>query len=168
MNQNITFVVVTNKGTQIIPPIYTNASGISSYDYIILSGIDSIFVVAVFSGNLTEFSSIITSGTPIEVSYGGVLEKYWWTIVIAVVVLIVVVGATRSRRKSRAIKAIKKKEIMSSFQDVTKILHLVVIHKGSGSDIFDYKVQERLDPTLLAGFIQAVKEFGKELDKGEK
>ncbi|GAG43203.1 unnamed protein product [marine sediment metagenome] len=43
-----------------------------------------------------------------------------------------------------------------------------MIHKGTGVDIFDYKIQERLDPTLLAGFIQAVKEFGKELYKEEE
>ena len=165
-NQNITFIVYTNKGPQIIPPIYTNGSGIASYDYVILSGVKTISVVAVFGGNLTEFSSSITSGITINVTYGGFLEQYWWIFPIAAVLLIVVAASARSRRKATAIKTLKKKEIMSSFQDVTKILHLVVIHKGSGSDIFDYKVQERMDPTLLAGFIQAVKEFGRELDQG--
>jgi len=43
-----------------------------------------------------------------------------------------------------------------------------VIHKGTGTDIFDYRIQERLDPTLLAGFIQAVKDFGKQIDQGEQ
>jgi len=166
--QNITFVIITNNGQIIIPPIFTNASGISSYNYIILSGVSTINIVAVFGGNLTEFSSNVTVSTQIKVIYGGFWENYWWTILIGAVLLIVVMATVRSRRKEKAIKEFKKKEIMSSFQDVTKILHLVVIHKGSGSDIFDYKVQERMDPTLLAGFIQAVKEFGREIDKGEK
>jgi hypothetical protein len=146
----------------------TNGTGIATSSYgPIPSGVNEITIFIIFNGNLTDFKSIISTGT-IKVIYGGFWENYWWTLIIGVALAIVAVAAVRSRRKARAIKEIKKKEIMSSFQDVTKILHLVVIHKGSGSDIFDYKVQERLDPTLLAGFIQAVKEFGREIDKGEK
>ena len=86
-------------------------------------------------------------------------------LLIGVLAVVGVLGV-RQRRKSKIAREIKRKEILTSFQDVTSILHLVVIHKYTGADIFDYKVQERLDPTLLAGFIQAVKEFGKELDTG--
>ncbi|MHA1145916.1 MAG: hypothetical protein ACTSRW_14335, partial [Candidatus Helarchaeota archaeon] len=77
----------------------------------------------------------------------------------------------RQRRKSKARKTAKKKAILAPVKDLAKLQYLTVIHKHSSTDIFNFKIEETVDPTLLAGFISAIKEFGKELlhkDEEEK
>ncbi|MHA1651425.1 MAG: hypothetical protein ACTSYB_14630, partial [Candidatus Helarchaeota archaeon] len=164
--QNITFVITTNVDV-FNETVTTNASGIAEYSFFVLSEMDFISIQVIFPGNLTDFTAGLSS-TSIRVIHGGFLEQYWWVILLGAILLVTGVAAVRVRQKQKQIKELRKKEILTSFQDVTKILHLVVIHKETGVDIFDYRIQERLDPTLLAGFIQAVKDFGKELDQGEE
>ncbi|HUX99322.1 MAG TPA: hypothetical protein VMV49_07175 [Candidatus Deferrimicrobium sp.] len=165
-NQRIMFNFTKNN---VPAPVYnwTDANGNAYYEFIIESEITDLSIEIIFQGNITEFSTLISTST-ITVIHGGLLERYWWVILLAAILMIVAVAGVRSRRKAKFEKELKKKEIITSFQDVTKILHLVVIHKGTGTDIFDYRIQERLDPTLLAGFIQAVKDFGKQIDQGEQ
>ena len=164
--QNVTFIINTNIG----PDPYnvtTLANGSAMLvGYFITSETTTLSIQVSFYGNVTIFPSTISQS--VQVKTGGWLEEYWWVLVIVALVAVVGTAAVRARRKQKIAKEIAKKEIITSFQDVTKILHLVVIHKGTGTDIFDYKIQERLDPTLLAGFIQAVKDFGGELDQEER
>ncbi len=166
-NETIKFIITTNINTETHERM-TNASGIAEY-YIdaMPSSITSLTVEIVYDGNVTYFD-VGLSETSVRIIRGGFLEQYWWVFLIGAVLMVVGVATVRVRRKSKAAKELAKKEILTSFQDVTKILHLVVIHKNTGADIFDYRIQERLDPTLLAGFIQAVKEFGKEIYKEDE
>ncbi|MFX1294610.1 MAG: hypothetical protein ACFFD2_07130 [Promethearchaeota archaeon] len=164
--QNITFNRTSDLGIEYFYRI-TNASGIAEFTFDITSAMGrNIEIHVSYNGNLTDFSSDLGSQT-ISISTGGIFEQYWGVFVFGIVLAVLGVASVRLRQKQKRAKELRKQQILTSFQDVTKILHLVVIHKGTGTDIFDYKIQERLDPTLLAGFIQAVKEFGKELSKEE-
>jgi hypothetical protein len=162
--QNITFVRTRNSITERFNET-TNEFGIAEYRFFITSDIKTLTIAVEFGGNVTDFSSAL-SVTSISI-YGGFFQEYWWIFILIGAVVAIGAYSVRARQKGKRATELKKKEILTSFQDVTKIMHLVVIHKGTGADIFDYKIQERLDPTLLAGFIQAVKDFGKELDRGE-
>lgn len=161
--QTILFFFDTNLGT-FNETVDTNALGIASSQKIIPADWSTLYIRVQYETNTTDFESLIAS-TPVTIQPGGILEQYWWVFVLIAALVVVMGMAVRSRRKAKVAKEIAKKEILTSFQDVTKILHLVVIHKGTGADIFDYRIQERLDPTLLAGFIQAVKDFGRQLDQ---
>ncbi len=162
--QNITFRITTDNEVYNYS-VNTAANGSAKFneEYIIKSDVTTLNIEIIYNGNTTYFSSLRSYS--ITIIPGGILEQYWWVFILLVALVAVVAMVVRSRRKARVAKEAAKQEILTSFQDVTKILHLVVIHKGTGADIFDYKIQERLDPTLLAGFIQAVKEFGKQLDQ---
>ncbi|MHA1357619.1 MAG: hypothetical protein ACTSRC_05885, partial [Candidatus Helarchaeota archaeon] len=162
--QEISFNITIN-GVPQLQNVTTNATGIALYKFFITSEMKELSIEVIYFGNTTQFLTRLAS-TSVSIRTGGILEQYWWVIVIGAVALLMVVAGVRVHQKQKLTKEMKKKEIITSFQDVTKILHLVVIHKGTGTDIFDYKVQERLDPTLLAGFIQAVKDFGRQLDQG--
>ncbi len=83
------------------------------------------------------------------------------------VAAIAIVAGVGARRRKVKIEAEKKKTI-SSVADVANIRHILVIHKGTGIDIFNYEVEKGLDPTLISGFIQAVKGFGSELSRKAK
>ncbi|MHA1267785.1 MAG: hypothetical protein ACTSRS_21295 [Candidatus Helarchaeota archaeon] len=162
--QNITFRLITNLETEEFTVVsQPNGSAIFDIEYIVKTGVTSLTIEVIFAGNVTDFSSYLNSS--LTVITGGFLERYWWIILIIALLVVVTAIVVRVRRKAILAKELARKEIITSFQDVTKILHLVVIHKGTGADIFDYRIQERLDPTLLAGFIQAVKDFGRQLDQ---
>ncbi len=163
--QNITFRIITNIETEEFTiRTYMNGSVIFNIGYVIKSDVTDLSIEVIYAGNITDFASLLGYTITVKPPL-GIFERYWWVFLIIGIAVVASTLAVRAHRRSAEAKEIAKKEILTSFQDVTKILHLVVIHKGTGADIFDYRIQERLDPTLLAGFIQAVKDFGRQLDQ---
>ncbi|MHA1252708.1 MAG: hypothetical protein ACTSRP_22160, partial [Candidatus Helarchaeota archaeon] len=121
----------------------------------------------VFEGNYTKLQYTITS-EKITVRSGGIIENYWWVFLIIIIVVGIVVVSGYIIKKYREKEQIEMKKVMTSFNDVINIQYLIVIHKGMGADIFQYSMGVEVDPTLLAGFIQAVKQFSSELTRKEE
>jgi len=120
-----------------------------------------------YVGNYSKLQFTLKSNL-INVKTGGVIENYWWVFLIIGIVagIIAITGYVVNRQSKK--KQSKLQKVVTSFTDVTNIQYLIVIHKEMGADIFQYSMGVDVDPTLLAGFIQAVKQFSMELTKEEE
>ncbi|MFX1474916.1 MAG: hypothetical protein ACFFCO_05480 [Promethearchaeota archaeon] len=68
----------------------------------------------------------------------------------------VVLPRRQDRRK-------RLQSISDAFSDVANLSRLLVVHKDSGVCIFEPFVDETMDATLMAGFLQAISTFGVDL-----
>ncbi len=68
----------------------------------------------------------------------------------------VVLPKRQDRRK-------RLQSISDAFSDVANLTRLLVVHKESGVCIFEPFVDESMDATLMAGFLQAISTFGVDL-----
>ena len=157
----ITFTIAGKNYT-----VTVNATGYATLTFSVPASDFQIFVsyLGDFSLNATtKTSSIITITRGFDI---------WFIVMIVIIVLAVSVGGTitavvvRQRRKHAIEKTkARKAKVIASVTDVANIKHVTVIHKGMGIDIFSYAIEKGIDPTLLSGFLQAVREFGKEFSK---
>ncbi|MHA1377225.1 MAG: hypothetical protein ACTSRG_02475 [Candidatus Helarchaeota archaeon] len=157
----------------------TDSNGIFSYTLYTISSEDvgrtlnlTVTFLEAYAYNLNSTSFIITvqaggggKGLFPPITGGGLDPIILFIVIGSVAVgafaIVVVVGAKKRKERVEA----EKKKTISSVTDVANIRHILVIHKGTGIDIFNYEVEKGLDPTLISGFIQAVKGFGKELSR---
>jgi len=155
-------VTFTVSGTQ--TQVDLNGTGYANVTFTV--GTTNFEISVTFSGT---YATNIAALTPITVTVraGGIDPTL--VIIIVIIVLAVSIGGTvsavvvRQRHKHAQEKTkARKKKVIGSVTDVANIKHIVVTHKGSGIDIFEYQIEKGIDSTLLSGFLQAVKEFGKE------
>ncbi|NVM03437.1 MAG: hypothetical protein HWN67_13995, partial [Candidatus Helarchaeota archaeon] len=130
------------------------------------------------TNSITRWFTVTVPPSPPEPLIAGLLGALLGPRGLDPIILFIVIGAVGvaaiaitvgvgARRRKVKIEAEKKKTI-SSVADVANIRHILVIHKGTGIDIFNYEVEKGLDPTLISGFIQAVKGFGSEISRKAK
>ncbi|MHA1385692.1 MAG: hypothetical protein ACTSR3_18225 [Candidatus Helarchaeota archaeon] len=179
-NPIVGFVVniTINASTPINLQFSTNASGYITYQYSVRSeDVGSALNITIIFPEAFEYNSNSTSYIiTIEQAkreqlfpplLGGkgldpiILFIVIGAVAVGIIAVVAVVGAKKRKEKIE----LEKKKTISSVTDVANIRHILVIHKGTGIDIFNYAVEKGLDPTLISGFIQAVKGFGKELSR---
>ncbi|MFX1597246.1 MAG: hypothetical protein ACFFBK_14405, partial [Promethearchaeota archaeon] len=67
-------------------------------------------------------------------------------------------------KKVKSRKREKLKMILEKCTDIMSLRHIIVLHTKSGIDVYSQSFGgEELDPTLIAGFLQAIHNFGSEV-----
>ncbi|MFX0034819.1 MAG: hypothetical protein ACFE9I_04155 [Candidatus Hermodarchaeota archaeon] len=79
---------------------------------------------------------------------------------------VVIIGGSSylTIKKSQSRKREKLKMILEKCTDIMSLRHIIVLHTKSGIDVYSQSFGgEELDPTLIAGFLQAIHNFGSEV-----
>ncbi len=96
-------------------------------------------------------------------------DDYWvlpLIIGLAIAGGVVVLGSSSylTIKKSQSRKREKLKMILEKCTDIMSLRHIIVLHTKSGIDVYSQSFGgEELDPTLIAGFLQAIHNFGSEV-----
>ncbi|MFW9949547.1 MAG: hypothetical protein ACFFKA_05425 [Candidatus Thorarchaeota archaeon] len=79
------------------------------------------------------------------------------------------VGLFIGYKKLKSIRRAKLELILDKCSDVAKINYVIVLESRSGIDLFSQSFGGKmLDPTLLSGFLQAIRNFGTEMSEEAK
>ncbi|MHA1891309.1 MAG: hypothetical protein ACTSYS_09990 [Promethearchaeota archaeon] len=113
-----------------------------------------------FNSNQTEVSRSISVMNKIEYIGSILMDNiYYILIAIALIVLVSVARYNIKKKKERIWK-----EDADKIRDIVKIQHLLVIMKNSGACVVNRSYSPvKLDADLIAGFLQAIATFGKEV-----
>ncbi|MHA2393788.1 MAG: hypothetical protein ACXAEX_17770 [Promethearchaeota archaeon] len=98
---------------------------------------------------------------PIEIIYG-----------ISILIAIIIIFRITSRvvvKRTKKIRKERREKIFNEYRDALNIEYLIVSDKKSGLSVYDQIIAgEKIDPTLISGFLQAIRSFGIELTKSRQ
>jgi hypothetical protein len=119
----------------------------------------SVMIIEVGGGN----------GDNSKVSTGIATELFF---ILLFLIIISVLGALTSYRTVRKLKIKKRgyrEKIFNKYMDVLNLNYIMISDKRSGLNIYEQMISGRvMNPTLLSGFLQAIRSFGLELTGSEE
>ena len=165
-NLSLTFLNFKPERIYFDIPIFINDSSLTvrynvSYQINLRKPVSVIIIEVGGSGSGSSDDSKIPSGISTELFY----------IVISLIV-ISFLGALTSYRTVRRIKIKKRiyrEKIFHKYMDVLNLNYVMISDKRSGLNIYEQMISGKImNPTLLSGFLQAIRSFGVELTGSEE
>jgi hypothetical protein len=108
-----------------------------------------------------EFQITVPFTVPIEVIYG----------ILAAVAAIIITSFTSFMlvKRKRRINEERRQKIYNEYMDALNIDYFIVSDKNSGLSIYDQIIAgDKMDASLISGFLQAIRSFGIELTKSRQ
>jgi len=173
LNGNYTFILINSadteefRNTKTIPP----ESNIFSYE-LPLSSPDGTYIAYIFWNNQTD-AGVISQDFIISIPVFTPQDNTIFIIVILILTIVPALGiaAYIAYKRLSKIRRYKMQRLLEKCVDILNLNYFIVTDIKSGIDIYSQSFgEQKSDPSLISGFLQAVRAFGSEIsaDKESK
>ena len=168
-NRTILVIVMFDHSSEniIVEEDVTNAQGYVTLTIIIPIDAGYIQVYAQFAGESTinNGQSAISANIKVLSTLEIIIENLWWMILIAAVAVGGILAYYRGIRVPRRKRLLKKqKTITNKILDSQNLVHILIMIKQSGQNIYNESFGEHvINPDLISGFLTAIKAFQQEI-----